>query len=110
MKPSFEELLLKVQSEMDPQHTEKSLKNSAIRNAFAKRAARKDEINRASTPEFNFEDEDVSKVYNLKNPEEYQIAKSLANQSVEKFKKEQEEKLKSLKGVDDIRRILSIKN
>jgi hypothetical protein len=113
MQQSFEELLLKIQRENDPEHMEKSLKGSAIKNAFAQRKLRKDRQNELSTPSFNFQDE-PTKMYDLSKPEEYAIAKPMVDQTVEKFKEEQrkkeiEEELlkKTFKGVDDIRRWLT---
>lgn len=115
MQPSFEDLLLKIQRENDPEHTKKSLTGSGIRNAIAQRKLRKDRQNELSTPPLNFEDEPI-KTYNLRNQEEYEIAKPLVDKTVEEFKRKQEERKKEIeeemnkktfKGVDDIRRWLT---
>jgi hypothetical protein len=94
MKPSFEELLLKIQSkndpelllkiqsENDPKHMENSLRRSGIRNSIAQRKLRKDRQNELSTPPLNFEEEPLT-TYNLKNQEEYELAKPLVDKTVE---------------------------
>ena len=115
MKPSFEELLLKIQTENDPEHMEKSLKGSGIRNNIAQRKLRKDRQNELSTPPLNFEEEPLT-TYNLKNQEEYELAKPLVDKTVEEFKRKQEQRKKEIeaemnrqtfRGVDDIRRYLT---
>jgi hypothetical protein len=115
MKPSFEELLLKIERENDPAHMKKSLTGSGIRNAIAQRKLRKDRQNELSTPPLNFEDEPTI-TYNLKNQEEYELAKPLVDRTVEEFKKKQEQRRKeiddemrrkSFEGVNDIRRYLT---
>jgi hypothetical protein len=114
MSKSFEELLLQVQRENDPEHMQKSLKGSGIKNAIAKRRERKDRQNKLSTPPLNFEEE-PSKTYNLRNQEEYEIAKPIVDKTVEEFKKQQEQRKKEIEdemrrqtfqGIDDIRRYL----
>jgi hypothetical protein len=127
MKPSFEELLLKIQSkndpelllkiqsENDPKHMENSLRRSGIRNSIAQRKLRKDRQNELSTPPLNFEEEPLT-TYNLKNQEEYELAKPLVDKTVEEFKRKQEQRKKAIeaemnrqtfRGVDDIRRYLT---
>ena len=115
MQQSFDDLLLKIQRENDPEHTKKSLTGSGIRNAIAQRKLRKDRQNELSTPPLNFEDE-PSEMYDLRNPEEYAIAKPLVDKTVEEFKRKQEERKKEIeeemnkktfKGIDDIRRWLT---
>lgn len=115
MKPSFEELLLKIQTENDPEHMENSLRRSGIRNNIAQRKLRKDRQNELSTPPLNFEEEPLT-TYNLKNQEEYELAKPLVDKTVEEFKRKQEQRKKEIeaemnrqtfRGVDDIRRYLT---
>jgi len=114
MPKSFEELLLQVQRENDPEHMKKSLTGSGIRNAISQRKERKDRQNKLSTPPLNFEEE-PSKIYNLRNQEEYEIAKPIVDKTVEEFKKQQEQRKKEIEdemrrqtfqGIDDIRRYL----
>jgi hypothetical protein len=114
MQQSFEDLLLKIQTENDPEHMKKSLTGSGIRNAIAKRKERKDRQNELSTPPLNFEEE-PSKMHNLRNQEEYEIAKPIVDKTVEEFKKQQEQRKKEIEeemrrqtfqGIDDIRRYL----
>lgn len=115
MPQSFEDLLLKIQTENDPEHQQRSLKGSAIRSAIAQRKSRKDRQNELSTPPLNFEEE-PSEMYDLSKPEEYAIAKPLVDKTVEEFKKQQEQRKKEIeeemrkqtfKGIDDIRRYLT---
>ena len=115
MKPSFEELLSKIETENDPEHMKKSLTGSGIKNAIAQRKLRKDRQNELSTPPLKFEDEPTI-TYNLRNQEEYELAKPLVDRTVEEFKKKQEQRRreiademrrKSFEGVNDIRRYLT---
>jgi hypothetical protein len=92
-----------------------SLTKSGIKNAIAQRKLRKDRQNELSTPPLKFEDEPTI-TYNLKNQEEYELAKPLVDRTVEEFKKKQEQRKreiademrrKSFEGVNDIRRYLT---